>query len=279
MRRRQISVGGVIALLTCVALLTLPKVIVHGGESSRSVSQRYSGTGGQLDVVNCQDQSFSGAGLMGLHVEVTTLDREVTVDLQITDDVGGDDVIALVGQSDRDYRWICGGIKGLPIEGGEVLDVYLFNGYSERGQSVVTQGTVEATFYRSNGPPSRQATPRPQPTGQDGSRVDRAFERFSLKRHLVVSGRMSSDPYEPTCTQDISVSVQRGARARSASTEAKPGPVSWRTVASARTDERGVFEARLPDRVGPYRAKVAVAQIEAGTCSAAHSPVRRHHHN
>lgn len=262
--------------LTLIASGALPLSEARGDERERAVSQRYAGNGGQLDEAKCGRDLGSGAGLSGLLVELQTLRGETGAHLRIVDDVGGDNTIAVVGQSGSPYRYevICGRTeRPIPIAlSGEPLDVWLLNGTSERGTSVVTQGTIEAWFYSPSPPPpppppSSDPTPSPETTAEAGHEV--TFEAFSLHKHLRARGVLSSGTAD--CLAGAGVAIQR----RSGTPRST---LAWRTVTTTSSDGSGAFDVRLADRPGRYRARVTTSEVESGTCSGATSRARHHRH-
>lgn len=82
-----------------------------------------------------------------------------SVDVVISDRIPGQRVTAVVNQTGRPWagRIVCGRTaQPLPVREGKPIFVHLFDGVSDGGPSVLSGGTVTATFYRGQPKVERQ---------------------------------------------------------------------------------------------------------------------------
>ena len=110
-------------------------------------------------------------------------------------------------------------------------------------------------------PPYPEPTEPPVPTFHDRG-ID-----MELRKHLTAIGKVKvSDGYE-LCVSEIGFQIERKQDGK------------WGTVKEGATDDEGGFRARLPDRVGRYRAIVGELTLDAeDVCRAAKSSSVRHSH-
>ena len=92
---------------------------------------------------------------------------------------------------------------------------------------------------------------------------------LNLVRHLVARGTVTATDGFAACTSNVSVKIQR-----------RRADGSWRTVETDQTNDFGGYRARIPDRVGLYRAAAVRESLSGGAdiCARDRSPTVRHRH-
>ena len=254
-----------------VAILLLANASAGAQETSRTASLDYDapahyGTGqcggewGGLDD--------SGAGVLERRA-FETFTGETAVELVINDVNPASGTAAAVNQTGEigDGTVVCGQAR-LSINGGTPLYVWIFQRAGGSSASASGGGRIDATFFRPSSEPAPSATPSPSPTtqsppAQEPERVARAVE-FQLRKHLVAFGSVAST--QAVCNSGVPVVVQR----RSAD--------GWALVRGGTSDDDGFFKARLPDRVGRYRAIVPRTSETGIICLRSISESSRHRH-
>jgi hypothetical protein len=89
---------------------------------------------------------------------------------------------------------------------------------------------------------------------------------LSLGKHIIAGGRVEVAGDTSACIASVKVKVQRRVGTR------------WTTVATDSTDVTGKYSAKLPDKPGKYRAKVAPSEVGMVTCGGATAPAVSHRH-
>jgi hypothetical protein len=92
---------------------------------------------------------------------------------------------------------------------------------------------------------------------------------LNLVRHLVARGTVTATDGFAACVSGITVKIQR-----------RRADGIWRTVETDQTNDFGGYRARIPDRVGLYRAVAVRVSLSAGAdiCARDRSPTVRHRH-
>jgi hypothetical protein len=92
---------------------------------------------------------------------------------------------------------------------------------------------------------------------------------LNLVRHLAGRGTVTATDGFAACVSGMTVKIQR-----------RRADGTWRTVETDQTNDFGGYRARIPDRVGLYRAVAARVSLSAGAdiCARDRSPTVRHRH-
>jgi hypothetical protein len=137
---KRFSVASILTMLVAIAL---PAIAAGAPQKPRSVTQDY--VAGGID-------DSTPAGTQGVSVQDTVGGvefeggKEARVSISIAD-LSGQPVAAIVVPEGARSRSICGASeKPIKVIPGAPVKVFLFNGSCGDGQSVVTAGTVTATF-------------------------------------------------------------------------------------------------------------------------------------
>jgi hypothetical protein len=87
---------------------------------------------------------------------------------------------------------------------------------------------------------------------------------LTLRRHLRAKGKIVvADGFAGCLSAEIEIQRKKG---------------GWKTVKETVTDGSGAYKAKLPDKVGRYRAMVGESSIGPDLCEPATSPSKRHRH-
>jgi hypothetical protein len=92
---------------------------------------------------------------------------------------------------------------------------------------------------------------------------------LSVKRHLILSGRVTVPLGYPGCRSNVAVVIERYKNGR------------WVRIAAVRTSETGAFSTRVPDEAARYRVRILrvfKGPLKVNACLAATSAIRRHPH-
>lgn len=116
-----------------------------------------------------------------------------------------------------------------------------------------------------------EPTPTPTPTATPSS-----HDRVSLmvfRRHLRAFGAVVLVGWGAAeCVDTVPVQIQRRVPI------GRQGDSVWRTVKTIQTSAIGVWQTRLKDQAGSYRARAPEVVKELATCQQATSRVKRHRH-
>jgi hypothetical protein len=139
---------------------------------------------------------------------------------------------------------------GALAEGAHTWKIRAVNGQNLTTDSVERSLTVDL--------------PNPPPPPPGGTSHARSLT-LALKKHLRAKGKLSVADGFGACLSGAQIEIQR-----------KKG--AWKTTKITTTDASGSYKAKLRDREGKYRARVAESTSGADTCGPASSPIKRHKH-
>ncbi len=147
-------------------------------------------------------------------------------------------------------------------DGNAVCDIGSYE--VQQGGASPSPSPTGTTTASPTGSPTSSPTPSPSPTApvEHGRTIT-----IRLIDHLVVRGRVSAIDGEGRCAEDVPVKIQRRKDGR------------WRTVGKTFSANGGLYEIRLDDRTGRYRAFAPFVAKDFDRCIKAFSKRGRHRHS